>query len=143
MQHHFTSTLNSPYYTGVVARCLNFTVYAILMQLFCVAGLKLGRDAMFFIQPNCPQFKCFLAGNSQRATTPVQAMCLTNKVKRYETIKSKAKKACHFPHLVIFAFFQYCAFFQRRSREGTTSEKFAKQKMVSLKFWMLTIPSVL
>ena len=58
-------------YTGVVARCLNFTVYAILMQLFCVAGLKLGRDAMFFIQPNCPQFKCFLAGNSQRATTPV------------------------------------------------------------------------
>ena len=26
-------------------------------------------------------------------------------------IKSKAKKACHFPHLVIFAFFQYCAFF--------------------------------
>ena len=58
-------------YTGVVARCLNFTVYAILMQLFCVAGLKLGRDAMFFIQPNCPQFKYFLAGNSQRATTPV------------------------------------------------------------------------
>ena len=58
-------------HTGVVARCLNFTVYAILMQLFCVAGLKLGRDAMFFIQPNCPQFKCFLAGNSQRATTLV------------------------------------------------------------------------
>ena len=58
-------------YTGVVVRCLTFKVYAILMQLFCVAGLKLGRDAMFFIQPNCPQFKCFLAGNSQRATTPV------------------------------------------------------------------------
>ena len=58
-------------YTGVVARCLNFTVYAILMQLFCVAGLKLGRDAMLFIRPNCPQFKYFLAGNSQCTTTPV------------------------------------------------------------------------
>ena len=58
-------------YTGVVVRCLNFTVYAILMQLFCVAGLRLSQDAMFFIRPNCPQFKYFLAGNSQHATTPV------------------------------------------------------------------------
>ena len=34
-------------------------------------------------------------------------------------IKSKAKKACQFPHLVIFDFFQYCDFF---------SEEFKKRK---------------
>ena len=38
-------------------------------------------------------------------------------------IKSKAKKACHFPHLVIFDFFQYCAFFSEEIKRRNNIRK--------------------